>query len=380
MNAIVLGGVLLVVGTGCRIGFDEVPTDAMPPDELIELRSGVLAITTGFHHTCAIADGAVWCWGVAPEIALPPTTRPVMLDRGDWNDLRCGTSITDGAACCGERSSGVQCRGNNTTGVLGDGTKASRSTFAPVASTTAFTALDMRFQHACGLDDTRKLWCWGANFEGQLGQGDPADSPDAPTPVRVGDESWQTVSTGQGHTCAIDEVSRLFCWGRNTGGELGIGTRGQEREPMRVGTAEDWIAIATGQNHTCGIRAPGTLWCWGLIDGEVTTSPTRVGDGTNWIDVDVDTFHSCALRADRTIACWGRNLEGQLGVGHTAVVTGPTPVTHPGPWRAVVTGRFVTCAVAIDDSLWCTGDNTDGQLGVGDTVRRHSLTRVALDP
>jgi hypothetical protein len=74
------------------------------------------------------------------------------------------------------------------------------------------------------IDRSRDAWCWGANNEGQLGNGTQQNST---VPVRVaGDMKWQSLTAGAWHTCGITSVpARLYCWGSNTFGQLGTGVR-----------------------------------------------------------------------------------------------------------------------------------------------------------
>src|SRR5690606_33171905 len=85
---------------------------------------------------------------------------------------------------------------------------------------------------------------------------------------------WVDVEAGV-HTCGIRAGGRLFCWGPNSHGQLGLGTLTPRFAPTRVGTATDWIDLGVGERHTCGVREQGSqLLCWGRnFDGQL-------GDGT----------------------------------------------------------------------------------------------------
>jgi hypothetical protein len=71
----------------------------------------------------------------------------------------------------------------------------------------------------------------------------------------------------------------LWCWGKNTRGQLGIGTRDSTLVPAQVGTATDWDSVVANDSHTCalrGTRPDTTLWCWG------DNSEGQLGNGTGW--------------------------------------------------------------------------------------------------
>jgi alpha-tubulin suppressor-like RCC1 family protein len=194
--------------------------------------------------------------------------------------------------------------------------------------------------HSCGIDRTGKLWCWGYNDSGQLGVGDLADRP---TPVRPGCEAgqagacfedWVSVSGGSYHTCGIRLDGSLWCWGGNANAQLGVGTTGtNERTPLPVEASGRWSAVAAGHQHTCAIRKDGTLWCWGA--GEYG----QLGNGAR----ERQNVPVAVLAPD------SRSRFEQVLVSGGA---GPDGGSH-------------TCAVRNDRTLWCWGRNDHGQLGIG---------------
>ncbi|MFS8067963.1 MAG: RCC1 domain-containing protein, partial [Byssovorax sp.] len=233
----------------------------------------------------------------------------------------------------------------------------------------------------------------GANGEGQLAQDDPFPGVgvDRGEPVQVGaDFDWLLADAGDGHTCGIRAPGSLWCWGRNSDGELGLGAGSpiQTRTLSRTGDAEDWRDVRIGQQTSCGLRGAGSLYCWGGNDfGEAGLGdtarrdvPTRVGDGDDWTVISLDTFHACGVRADGSLHCWGRNIEGQLGLGDADARLAPTRVDMATDWVSVAAGRFHTCALKRDRSVLCTGQNDVGQLGLGDIESRTTFTPVVLPP
>jgi alpha-tubulin suppressor-like RCC1 family protein len=203
----------------------------------------------------------------------------------------------------------------------------------------------------------------------------------------VTDHEWTAVGAGDGHSCGIRVDGTLWCWGRNSDGELGqpAGAPIQIRRPVQIGSDTDWRTISTGQSSNCALRSDGTLSCWGSnVNRElpfddvrqVIPTPTDVPGTTGLSSVAFHTFGGCVLTPADQALCWGRNVEGQLGLGDTMARVDPTPLPGSG-WTNVSPARFSLCGVR-DGTILCTGENQDGQLGDGTTNRRDSFVPVVL--
>jgi alpha-tubulin suppressor-like RCC1 family protein len=231
--------------------------------------------------------------------------------------------------------------------------------------------------HTCATKLDNSLWCWGHNSSGQLGLGLSAPADGSATPVKVTDEQqWAVVSVGAGHSCATKSDGTLWCWGSNSNGQIGVGTTVTAFSPVQV-VGAGFTAVSGGASHTCATHADGSLACWGLNDsgqlGDGTTEqrsvPTPV-PGTDWMVVGAGSSHTCAIKSDGSLWCWGDNTNGQLGDGtSTTNHTQPTRIANPaGPWATISLGNGHTCAALGTGSLYCWGDNSKGQLGDGTTT------------
>lgn len=350
------------------------------------------ALAVGPYHACLLAGGNMVCWGAGQNGALGlgdvmDRNVPTRVDAGaDWVEVAVGEHHS-----CGLRQGGsLWCWGANASGQLGNGMGVDALTPTFVSTQGPAIKLASTYGTTCAIFADRSLWCWGANAEGQLAQDDPFTGVgvDRPVPVRLGtDADWINVDAGQGHACGIRAGGQLYCWGRNSDGELGLGDGApqQIRVMERVGTEDDWTEIRTGQNATCGIRAGGELWCFGsnfsgelgLGDKTQRNSPIRVGTDADWTAVTIDTFHTCGLRGGGKLYCWGRNEEGQLANGDTEMRLTPTLVSGDDTWDAVSAGRFHTCARRADGAVLCSGANGQGELGNGSFDRSNVLVPIA---
>jgi alpha-tubulin suppressor-like RCC1 family protein len=95
-------------------------------------------------------------------------------------------------------------------------------------------------------------------------------------PVQVTGTTWQSVSAGQSHTCAIMLDGTLWCWGLNDSGQLGDNTLDSKSTPVAVvNSGQTWAMVAAGVTHTCALATGGSLWCWG------GNSAGQLGIGSN---------------------------------------------------------------------------------------------------
>jgi alpha-tubulin suppressor-like RCC1 family protein len=366
------------------------------PDASADADGGAAAAITvsiASSHSCAIARGALYCWGANAEGRLgtgdtEPRQSPTRVGADtDWQAV----AVSARASLALKRDGSLWAFGANDSGQLGVGDFAARRKPTPVVGNrTDWTAIATRFEHACALARDGSLWCWGANVEGQLGQddqyGSSTDRP-IPTPVTMAYDFTQ-VDAGQGHSCAIRTDGTLWCWGRNTEGELGQGPDApiQIRRPVQVGIATDWRAVQGGQNFTCGLRANGPL-CWGRVDdatipgatpGTVIDTPRSFDGPAGVIQISINTFGGCVVDVTGAAYGWGRNIEGQLGLGDFAGRNTPSLIGTNG-WTQISVGRFTTCGVR-GGAVVCMGDNRAGQLGLGDLAQRSVPTIVTLPP
>lgn len=365
----------------------------------VPLTGNSVVVDAGAAHSCAVVDGRLFCWGANAEGELgvgDVTDRDIATrvgSAGDWQTVSGGDSFS-----CALRAGGVWCFGSGSSGQLGNGTFASSLVPVQVSLPADAAQVVAGHEHACAILVDDRLFCWGANAEGQLAQDDPYPGPgvDSPDPVQVDPPSqWTEIAAGQGHGCGIKNDGTMHCWGRNTEGHLGIGSLdpGQVRVPLQVGEQTDWQAVAAGQSGTCGLRGTAELHCWGSNDasrlgvdvGDLSASPVAVPGMVDVLSFDTETFHSCAVTQADGLHCWGRNVEGQLGLGDTDDRSTPTLVVEPEVvWSQVATGRFHSCAAQRVDEMSpvtvvCTGRNAGGQLGVGDVDRRSVFSPVLVD-
>jgi alpha-tubulin suppressor-like RCC1 family protein len=280
---------------------------------------GVLVLAPGYGHTCASTASATFCWGSNAQAQLGnggttdsltpvmPTSAPVFGAMAAYNHT-CGIDKTSAGA--------IYCWGNNGYGQVGDGTMTDRT--APAAVGANGVQIAVSPYHTCMVATSDVIYCWGRGSEGQLGLGDFAGHA-SPQPVPQTVTGLCTaVATGWYHTCAIGTNGRLYCWGGNQFGQLGQGDGAFRNTPIVVGSAT-WKSVAAGLGHTCGVHSDGTLWCWGrntrgqlgLGSYDDRYVPGHVGQDTDWRAVYAGDEHTCGVKTSGQVLCWGGNEEGQ---------------------------------------------------------------------
>jgi alpha-tubulin suppressor-like RCC1 family protein len=341
----------------------------------------LVAISGNWGHTVALqADGTVWTWGENDRGQIGDGTT---IDRHEPVHVAGVDRVV--AVGAGQaftvvlRDDGtVWAWGLNRDGELGDGTGTDRATPAPVPGVSQVTAIAVAGYHVLALRADGTVRAWGYNVNGQTGDGTSGN--DEMTPVTVsGLPAVTSVATGVYASFAVTASGTAYGWGANFEGELGDGTTVQRTVPTQITALGSSVqAISGGQNHTLALLTDGTVRAWGrnsngqLGNGTTTASltPQIVSGLTSVAQVSAGWVHSLARRTDGSVWSWGLNGSGQLGDGTTSDRT--TPVSASGLAGAVTIagGGGHSFALRSDGTAWGWGSNTWGQLGDGTTLNR----------
>ncbi|MBE2233352.1 MAG: hypothetical protein IAE85_07655 [Anaerolinea sp.] len=362
---------------------DGTTADSSTPVAVVGLGSGVSTVTAGGAHTCALTTaGGVKCWGGNWYSQLGDGMTSDRSTPVDVVGLGSGVSaVTAGGyhTCAVTTAGGVKCWGRNGDGRLGDGTTANKSTPVDVLGLgSGVSTITAGNAHTCALITAGDVRCWGANYDGQLGDGTTEDSSTPVAVVGLG-SGVSVVMAGGDHTCALTTVGGVKCWGRNGDGELGDGTTADSSTPVAVvGLGSGVSTITAGGSHTCALTTAGGVKCWGRNDdgqlGDGTTTPSNtpvavVGLNSGGSAITAGGYHTCALTTNGGVRCWGANWIGQLGDGSTASSSTPVAVVGLGSgMNAISAGDRHTCALTTVGGAKCWGANYDGRLGDGTTA------------
>lgn len=236
--------------------------------------------------------------------------------------------------------------------------------------------------NTCAVTKEGAVYCWGDNFDGQLGAGGTTDGGlPSPLPLRVIDlpESAGLIRPGASHTCALSDTGALYCWGYNETGQLGTGDGVASSVPVAASSYEGGVLdMGTGNEFTCVLLEGDRIQCLGYNQfgalgadtPEANFAPVDIeGTPSGIVDIDVAGWGMCALTDVGDMWCWGRNHAGQLGDGTFENRSEPAKVTGlDGQVAKMAVKHAYACAITTAGGLKCWGRNAGGQLGNGTTI------------
>ena len=176
------------------------------------------------------------------------------------------------------------------------------------------------YGHTCALDAVGVVECWGANWSEHGGYGGQTDPPDG---------RFTQIDAGSFHTCGLRDSGAIECWGG--------GPPIDDNSPTDA-PGSRFVQVSAGGDHTCGIRANGAVKCWGADHyGEQLDVPTG-----SFAQVDVGFYHTCGVRQNGSMTCWG------------ALTYEPSPT---GSFTHVSVAQHVACGIRPDGSAVCWDPN-----------------------
>lgn len=286
-------------GDAGQLGVADAATSALPVlvDALGALTSdagrtgdGGAFVTAGGAFTCATAGGPVFCWGSNDSGQLGDGTQDTRSTPAPVSEISGVLALTAGEAhaCALTAATGVRCWGANAYGQLGSSSFGREAQATPVKVDSSDGAIGVAAggRHTCMIKASGRVLCFGANGSGQLGNGTTSSSPfngkGIPEPVSWGaiaEPQAVTVAAGSAHTCVIAVGGAVYCWGANEAGQLGDGTTTTHPSPVAVRSVPaNATGLALGREHSCAILADRSVKCWG--------GARHLGDGTPNSSVD----------------------------------------------------------------------------------------------
>lgn len=311
---------------------DGTTTTRRTPTAVNGLSAGVTSISVGGSHTCALmTSGGVKCWGGNGNGRLGDNSQSSRLTPVDVYGLTSGVvsiGVSSSHSCALTQTAGVKCWGYNGQNQLGDGTAYERWTPVTVGGLPAGVGgLTVADPVSCVVSNAGAAYCWGS----------PGVFGASARQVSGAGSGIKSIFSGGSHVCAITSTGGAKCFGDNRYGQVGDNTtthRNYAAVDVTVLTSEV-TSFALGVWHTCAITTANAVVCWGdnsrgqLGDGTKTNRMTPVtvsGLTSGIVSIEAGHYHTCAVDTAGSVRCWGDNGSGQLGDGTVTQRTAPVTV------------------------------------------------------
>jgi RHS repeat-associated protein len=229
--------------------------------------SSVVSVAGGGYHSMALkADGTVWDWGgnaygqlgnnstanSSAPVQVPNVSGATAMAAGEFHTLAV------------DSTGRLWTWGRNASGQLGDGTTTDRHAPVQLAGIGNVVAVAAGNAHTVALRGDGTVWAWGTNSNGQLGNSACTTASPCLSPVQVpGLSGIVSVGAGSFFSFAIDRQGRLWAWGANSFGQLGDGTTTQRNAPVLISGISGVSAVSGGLHHAVAAAAGGQVYAWG---------------------------------------------------------------------------------------------------------------------
>ena len=357
------------LNTSGQLG-DATTTTRTVPTEItsrISLAAGdkIVAISLGDDHSSAISStGRIFTWGSNSYNKLGDGSSSI--GKATPTEITSRFSLAAGdkivAISLGEyHSSAISSTGRvftwglNTSGQLGDATTTTRTVPTEITSRISLAAGDkivaisLGDDHSSAISSTGRVFTWGSNSSGQLGDATTGSSNNKSIPTEItsrfnltAGDKIVAISLGGSHSSAISSTGRVFTWGSNTSGQLGDATTTQRNIPteitsrLNLAAGDKIVAIFLGVRHSSAISSTGRIFTWGNNTagqlGDATTGssnnksiPTEITSrfnlaaGDKIVAISLGYDHSSVISSTGRVFTWGYNSSGQLGDGTTGL-------------------------------------------------------------
>lgn len=335
-------------------------------------------ITKAIAHSAAVKyDGTVWTWGGNLGNGTA-TTRSTPGQVGGLSGI-IGVSTGDSSTFVWDANGKVWAWGDNRFGELGDGSTVNRLSPVPIPLPPVVRVSGGE-DHGLALQADGTVWAWGDNTYGQIGNGTQSMTPVGPTHLTTINNVID-IAAGAWWSLALTSDGKVWAWGYNDFGQLGDGTTGNcKTTPKQVPVVSNVIGIAAGYGGaSLAVESNGSVWAWGynyygqIGDGTTTTRPSPVQvvmpAGVFVERVAEGGSHCLALDSSGLVWGWGDNSSGQLGDGTQTRRLSPVYSVKSSAWAAdIAAGSGFSMLIAQDLTLDSWGSNVSGQLGNGTTT------------
>ena len=334
----------------------------------------------GNNESCAINMlNEVICWGsiyhtgIGLQVGLYPygiESVPLPMERKVLSDVK---QISSGGffTCALTLQNKVFCWGVNWYGQLGNAIPTNTNSATPVEimGLSDIQKISLGASHGCGLNSQGQVFCWGSNSSGQHGIGSITATPPTTVIPVAGLSGVKQLTSGGTHTCALTAQNKVVCWGSNSFGQIGNNSTTTALSPVEVIGLTNIKQISAGGSNTCAINNQDNVLCWGINRGgqlgigktsENSMVPVSVSNLSNAKEVIVFGDNTCVFTNLNKTFCWGENTNDGLAINVFADIVSPREVTFLNGAKRI----SALCYISDSDSVYCRGNSRYGKLGV----------------
>ncbi|CAN6854693.1 unnamed protein product [Brassica oleracea] len=297
----------------------------------------IVSVTCGADHTVAYSQSRMevysWGWGDFGRLGHGNssdlfTPLPIKALQGvRIKQIACGDSHCLAVTMEGE----VQSWGRNQNGQLGLGD--TEDSLVP-RKIQAFEGIRIKMvaagaEHTAAVTEDGDLYGWGWGRYGNLGLGDRNDRLVPERVTSTGAEKMSMVACGWRHTISVTYSGALYTYGWSKYGQLGHGDLEDHLVPHKLEALGNSVIcqISGGWRHTVALTSDGKLYGWGwnkfgqvgVGDNIDQCSPVQVrfSDDQALVQVSCGWRHTLAVTERNNVFAWGRGTNGQLGIGES---------------------------------------------------------------
>jgi|LauGreDrversion4_2_1035121.scaffolds.fasta_scaffold54190_3 alpha-tubulin suppressor-like RCC1 family protein len=340
-------------------------------------------ISIGFVNSYALDKyGKAWAWGSNPLGDGSNVSRitPVNVY---GNKTFCQISVLYDKSLAIDKNGKAWAWGSY---YLGNGSASSSLTPVEVYGNTTFCkiAKGVAFSTVALIDKNGQVWGWGNNTWGTLGDSHQLVSTLTPVSISGQKKTFCEISMCWENVIAIEKNGRVWGWGRNRVGELGVNRFYEDFIPRKICGEKTFNSIAVGPTTSAGIQQNGKVFLWGN-NGNAQIGNNKISNYEMFpteLAGQPKTFCQIAFGANRTQAIdkngkvwgWGNEASGALGNNYSGGATISYKLT---PIQIYGTNTFCKIMVGFGGSFTFAIDNQNKIWGWG--ANNSSFRYLTLD-
>ena len=228
--------------------------------------------------------------------------------------------------------------------------------------------------HTLCLDTEGSVFSFGLNSYGQLGIGSDELTFMTHIPQKIDLPSIKQISCGMNFSICLSNDLRLYSFGNNAYGQLGIGNNYNATSPQEIITLKDVEFVECGCNYVICNTIDDELYSWGdnsrgqrgnsNINSESLPEKCKFDLDDVVIDIKCGFNHTLLLTANQKVYSCGNNEDLQLGRVTMSKYTSTLEKMHLPKINKIQCGDFHSMFIDFRGNLFVCGRHSDRQLGL----------------